>query len=513
MRTIRLEPARVRLLGFAFLCGFLGTLGVHAYGLLNHINISDQVRNVFAIPATVTLGRWLLSPALEIGTRLSMPWFNGLMLALAVGLTAAVLCELFGFTGRLPALLSALALATFPTLTESILYIHVVDAYGYAMLLAALGALLADRYRWGFLPAAACLTLSLGIYQAYLPLAIGWLAIRGLLHLLDGRRDGKALLLLAMRYGLAVLLALGAYLVVNRIVLASTGAALSDYMGVSAMGNVQLKNLGHLLKNAYLGFFDYYFTATLSYHGVLALAFNALVLAFDVGAALYLLLRRKRSVPVILCALGMLALLPLLFDTVYLFNSEYVHRLMVFSLACPYWLAVALGAALAGEEGGGARSLTLRRGSAALAACALLGLYFGYTVYANQVYYILNLDYEATSQYASRVLYRLESSEDFTPDTPVLFVGRAANSGYGSVAFYKQIYARFADQSPFSVMQSDSHVRGFLRSYLGVQLASPDEATAARLQVSDAVAAMPAYPAQGAVQAVDGVLVVKLGDP
>ncbi len=512
MRSIRLEPARARLLGFAFLCGFLGTLGVHAYGLLNHINISDQVRNVFAIPATVTLGRWLLSPALEIGTRLSMPWFNGLMLALAVGLTAAVLCELFGFTGRLPALLAALALATFPTLTESILYIHVVDAYGYAMLLAALGALLADRHRWGFMPGAVCLTLSLGIYQAYLPLAVGWLAIRGLLHLLQGHRDGKALLLLALRYALTVLLALGAYLLVNRIVLASTGAALSDYMGVSAMGNVRLSNLGHLLKSAYLGFFDYYFAATLRYHGALALALNALVLAFDVGAALFLLLRRRRSVPVLLCALGMLALLPLLFDTVYLFNAEYVHRLMVFCLACPYWLAIALGTILAGEAGG-ARFPALRRGLAGLAACALLGLYFGYTVYANQVYYILNLDFEATSQYASRVLYRLESREDFTMDTPVLFVGRAANSGYGSVAFYKQIYPRFESQSPLSVMQSDSHVRGFLRSYLGVELAGPDEATAARLLASDAVAAMPAYPAQGAVQAVEGVLVVKLGQP
>ena len=40
----------------------------------------------------------------------------------------------FGWNNRLHALLAALIPATFPTLTENIHYIHMVDAYGYAML-------------------------------------------------------------------------------------------------------------------------------------------------------------------------------------------------------------------------------------------------------------------------------------------------------------------------------------------------------------------------------------------
>jgi len=145
-------------------------------------------------------------------------------------------------------------------------------------------------------------------------------------------------------------------------------------------------------------------------------------------------------------------------------------------------------------------------------AAVLLAVAFSFTVYANELYYLLNLNFQATEQYASRVLYRLESREDYTADTPVLFVGSVGKGAYGIIPFYQQSFARLANTSPFTVLQSDSHVRGFFRSYLGVDFAVPDEAVAAELLTSDTVSAMPAYPAQGCIQQIDGVLVIKLGD-
>lgn len=504
-----LKPVTQKRIAFSFLCGFLLTLVVHAYGFMNHFNIHDQVRNVFAIPATITLGRWLLGPVLEIGSRLSMPWFNGLMLAAALGLTTAVLTETFGWKKRLPTLLAALTLATFPTLTESILYIHVVDAYGYAILLAALAVFVTDRYLLGFLPGAVLLSLSLGIYQAYLPLAIGLFSIRGLMHLLAGTHSDRQVFGRAVRYGLATALALGIYLLVNRAVLASAGTQLDDYMGVSAMGTIQWKNLGHMLKTAYLSFFTHFIHSAQANADAPLQWLNGAVLGFDLLAIVVLLFRQRRTPLQYILIAGIAAMLPLLLNTIYLFNSTYVHTLMVFSVACAYWLAIALGQALAAEPFPFPWE-RIRRAVAALLAAALLLIGFTNAVYANQVYYILNLDYEATSQFASRVLYRLESRDDFTLDTPVLFVGRASNNPYGSITFYKQAMPRFANANPFAVMQSDSHVRGFMRSYLGIELAAPDAATADRLMDGDAVRAMPAYPAQGCIENIEGVLVVKL---
>lgn len=508
MQRILTHERRNRL-GFAFLCGFLTTLTVHAYAFVTHINIHDQVRNVFAIPATVTLGRWLLGPLLDIGTRLSMPWFNGLMLALALGLTSAVLTELFGLTRRLPMLLTALVLCTFPTLTESILYIHVVDAYGYAILLAALAALLTDRYRWGFLPGAVCLTLSLGIYQAYLPLMIGWLTIRGLQRLLrEEEMPPRALLWLVARYAAALMLGAAAYLLINRLVIASEGVTLDSYMGVSTMGQVQLKNVGHLLKSAYLNFFKHYLTEAATLYGTLLAVFNGVVLAFDAVALVWLTFSKRRGWFAALVAMGVLAMLPLLFDTIYLLNSDGVHQLMIYAIACPYWLALVLMNSL--SEWPRPRA-AIRTSVAGVMVAVLLAVCFSYTVYANQLYYLLNLNFEATSQYASRVLYRLESREDYTADTPVLFVGSVGKSSYGIIPFYQQSFERLAQVSPFFVLQSDSHTRGFFRSYLGVDFPMADAETNAAILSGDEVKAMPEYPAQGCMQMIDGVLVVKLG--
>lgn len=504
-----LTPERRNRLGFAFLCGFLATLTVHAYAFVSHINIHDQVRNVFAIPATITLGRWLLGSALDIGTRLSMPWFNGLMLALALGLTSAVLTELFGLTRRLSILLVALVLCTFPTLAESILYIHVVDAYGYAILLAALAALLTDRYRWGFLPGAVCLTLSLGIYQAYLPLMIGWLTIRGLQRLLrEEDMPPRALLWLGVRYAAALMLGAALYLLINRVVITSAGVTLDSYMGVSTMGQVKLQNIGHLLKTAYLNFFRHYLTDAATTYGVLLAVFNGIVLVFDVAALGWLIFRRRRGWLTTLVAVGALCMLPLLFDTIYLLNSDGVHQLMIYSIACPYWLAIVL-MNLLGELP--RPRLAIRKALTGGMVAVLLAVCFSYTVYANQLYYLLNLNFEATSQYASRVLYRLESREDYTADTPVLFVGSAGNSAYGSIPFYQLSFARLAYVSPFFVLQSDSHTRGFFRSYLGVDFPLADAETNAAILSSDEVKAMPEYPAQDCMRMIDGVLVIKLG--
>ena len=504
--------ARRSRLGFAFLCGFAGTLLVHAFAFLNHFTMHDQVRNVFAIPATVSLGRWLMGRVIEIGSRLGMPWLNGLLLAAALGLAVAVLAELFQLTRRLPILLCATILVTYPTLTESILYIYLADVYGYTILLVALAALLTDRWRLGFLPGAVCLCLSLGIYQAYLPLALGWLTVRGLQRLLTGRESNRALLALAARYALLFALGLSLYLGVLKVVVAVSQVPLSDYMGVSAIGQIDPRSIGHLLKTAYLRFFHHFLTEVGANQGGVMQALNVGVLAFDACAILWLMVRRVSTTFQRLCTVAGLLLLPLLFDSIYLLNAATVHQLMTFCTACPYWLALVLAQAVR-EEAGAPRFIGLRRGVAAAMACVLLATGFGYTVYANQVYYLYSLDFEATEQYASRLVARLESREDFTLTTPVLFAGKASRNPYGNIPFYKQGMPRFADMKPFSVLQSDSHTRGFMRSYLGLEFAAPDAATTEAILQSEQLAAMPAYPAQGCIQPMDGVLVVKLGNP
>ena len=63
-------------------------------------------------------------------------------------------------------------LVTFPVLTSTFAYVFTMDGYMLAIFLAVLSVYLASKKKLGFLIGGIALALSMGIYQAYLPIAI-----------------------------------------------------------------------------------------------------------------------------------------------------------------------------------------------------------------------------------------------------------------------------------------------------------------------------------------------------
>ncbi|NCB06151.1 MAG: hypothetical protein EOM69_11630, partial [Clostridia bacterium] len=353
---------------------------------------------------------------------------------------------------------------------------------------------------------------SMGIYQAYLCTAVALLALRGLQLLLLSQSKDKALIQKMLRYAAGLLLALVLYLLINKALLALSGAQAAQYMGMSEMGKINPRLIPHLIKTCYLQFFGFLFTDMEQVVPGAMGVVNGLLLAFIVVAMSALpFFGKKRTRLQNACVALIFLALPLLLNSVYMMNAESTHMLMRYSMAFFYVLAGMLMELLP--------TLALSRPRAAargasLAAAALVFLSgFSFTVYSNQLYFMLNTSYEGATEYASRVLYRLETAEGYDATEPVLFVGYVGTTDYGHLPdYFSHIRGSGISTHPYGVLVTDSHWKAFLRSYLGMPLLSPTDEQSALLRQSDAVKNMPRYPSDGCVQKLDGVWVVKLAD-
>ena len=164
------------------------------------------------------------------------------------------------------------------------------------------------------------------------------------------------------------------------------------------------------------------------------------------------------------------------------------------------------------EEAGKPSGLT--RGLGAILALLLL---CSNIQTANVVYTKKQLEQEAAGSLMTRVLARLEQREDYVPgETPLVFAGVSEQLREripGFEAYYDITGCETA--SPI-VKSTASYNYNIYAAYFRYLLNNPavmaDWELWNRLQEDPRVTALPSYPAEGCMELLDGVMVVKMGE-
>ena len=519
--SLRREEERKLLLacfGFSFFWGLLA----HAYGFLQDSFSHDVLNAVYADGVEVfwkmQLGRFgtVLYRRL-IRLPLALPWLNGLLSLVWIALALFLIANLFELRSR-PALF-----VTAGVLTVNLSVIVMTATYGYEMdmnmfaLLAAAAAVYCwARFGWlGTLLGAGLIAGTLSLYQSYLSVAIGLLMLFCLQRLL--RRESfrqvffpglRSLVMLGLGGGLYyALLKLMAR--VKDIPL-DTGSYNSVYTALEP--GAEAPGLWQTLQAVYRDFAGSFLNPAASHLSAGTLRLNWLLLALTVLALLWVLLREKRGWAEKLLLLALVLLLPLGLNAARLFSGEDVHDLMKYA----FWMAYLLPLLLIGEstlQGPGERSVP-----GIAATLLLLLLLWGNVQTANAVYVKKDLEQEATLSLMTRVLGRIEAEPDYVPgETPLVFVGADQTlypQIYGFEAYYDITGAEYPSAVPYSeCFYYYNAYKAYFRYVLNTRAEMADTAIWQALQSDERVQAMPAYPAQGCLKDVDGVLVVKLGEP
>lgn len=482
-------------------------LATHFYALTNTMhNYDDIIVQPGGIGSGMPLGRWLLEifgAVLHfLGWDYNLTWFNGVVFLLLLALSAGILCRVLEVRSRPLAALMGMLFAVFPTVVSSLEFRYTSVLYGVGILFAVGACWALGQKRHGWLLAAGLICLSLGVYQAYLPLTIGIIVLSLLRRCLMGE-EPKGLIAEGLKACGVILLGILAYFVILNVLLRLTGVEMRTYQGVSAMGALSLRRMPQLIARA--------FTDCLTFAGknrwnladskMIRLSYLALGVLSLCLLALFLRGKKRTALSWVLMVF-LLLVFPVAVNFIEVMSPDaYIYTLMQYAFVLVGCVPLVLLDCL-GAEGPGKYGKQLRRG-----VCLFAGLLvFGY-VYSANVNYTANYYYSRqTENYMNSLMTQVRMTEGFTPDKKWAFIGDIDDPMLGGV--WSGIRTDGGIAKPVSLVNAYSRTEWF-DVYLACHVEEEDPEVTAALAQTEEVRAMPCWPSQGSIRVIGDTVVIK----
>lgn len=494
----------------AFLGCFLAGLLVHMPVLLSDIPNHDGLDSMYFDQNMITSGRWFLTVACGISSYYTIPWFIGLLGLFYLSCAAAAVCELLEVRKAWAGAVVGGLMAVFPAVASTFAYVFTLDGYMMGILLAVLAVLFTKKQRLGFLPGAVCLALSMGIYQAYLPVAM-ILSLFSILMLPGGESAEKPLsggvIPGILRYLYMGILGAGLYYGLLQMLLKMQGKQLDTYQGIDGMMSGASSGRGILgtAADMYRDFFRFSFGGNVLFQNVFsALAWILLAVTAAWAGILWCRKRKYWKNPVLLVIMiAVLFALPGATNIILLVSPGVnYHLLMRYQWVLYAVGAVALGAGCREEESGG----SWQEWTALLAAVLLI---FCYCITDNIAYANLQRRYEKTYAYCVRLLDRIEQTEGYYQGIPVAMVGVVGDEVYPVTDITLPVTSGMIGMSGDSLLYMGKNYEIFIRNYLGATLNLLPAEAMEEMYYSEEYIAMDSFPGKDSIRVIDGIMYIK----
>lgn len=470
----------------------------YAYVFTNKLVNHDEVQSLFIKGATVTSGRWGLGALDSIFPNYSMPWIYGIFTICLIAAAGCLIIRILSIRNPVLQVLLGGTIMAFPSLIGTFGYMFTASSFALSFLMAVLAVWCLQRKGiWSWLFSLGCMVFSLSIYQSYISVAAGLLVVELLQRTLR-REEFSALLRRGIGYVLFLGTALGLYYGATQVIFRLLDVTFNEY----ASGNLgfSLAAIPASVAEAYRSFVRFF---TEGYQGLicgsLCKVLHLLCLVCT-GILTALRLRKTASLPHTVLAAGLILILPLAINCMYLFTTaSAVHTLVLYGFVI-FYVLLAMLADLTLEQ----NTLSALTVNAATLALAVIILYNTYL--ANQVWLNLHLRYENAYGFYTSLLSDLRQFPQFDGNTSVALIGT-----YQDPTFYDDHFEFTSRITGTKGFLPDSYSKDrFMEYYLGVSLpfATPEECeTLAKLTQ---VEQMPVYPYYGSIAEIDGMIVVKL---
>ena len=504
---LRQIPKHLR---FTFLAAAALGFLTHGFAFANKFTNHDDLNQMFYADYGTASGRWLLPPILRLSGDFSMPWIIGILSILCLALTACLTVSMLRIRSSAGCLASAALLVSFPAVAATFGYMFTADAYFFSLFLAVLAAYATCRWSWrGSLAGIVLLTLSMSIYQAYLPasavLMVGYL----LLEALDGTCSFRALLMKGVRLSATLAAAAAVYIFTVKLTAGTEG--LTDYEGIADMGRVSLSQIPRLVYYSYRKYYYFFWQNDWGCHfrflrwGFLLSGLGSLCLGL-------VLLHKRRLGSLRTGLVLMLALIyPLAGTFIYVMvPNGYVHIHMLYPMVYILLLPLSL-LEYAGSLAEVLPSPLFPRILSWILALTLGIAAYSYWLTDNNAYLKADFAFRQCAAWSDRLVARVEDCEDYHPGMKVVLLG--SNEREKAMSPTPELNAaRLVGIFDLGDLRTFFTYRHFLRYFLAFTdpVYTGDSETAVRFAELEEVKAMPLYPQQGSVRVIEGTVVVKL---
>ena len=498
---------------------FWGTIIIGLFaqgtGLFNKFSHHDEVATLFDVGTTVSSGRWMLQVFkwLEeqfFGTvNSSLPLYNGMISILCIGVTCGLLVHLFKIRNQIYCALLGGVMAAFPVITALFAYMFTSHPYMISLLMMTVSAFLICRKTpwWVKFPAICIGGAAVGIYQAYLPVFLTIILFYDILTLAEADRLDGAFwkrIVVQMACILGVMLF---YLAANRFFLYKYQIELSGYQGISEMGQMTVWDF---LDRVGVSYREFVSPTKATFHdmypGSLYTVYR-LMLAVEVILALRLIvLTARKGIGQAFVLTVLFALVPLGCNFIFIMTKSGIHGLMVYGQVMQIVLFVCL------VDQPELNRIRLNKVISLGATLVMAVMTVMYIRYDNQCYLKDTLHQQEAISYFTTLITRIKSQPGYRPEMEIYFTDTesAERLAENDPTVYNIDELDFIRLNPYwhnSMEYIHTMTRpAFMKIWCGADFTwSQDDSLETRPEVQ----AMPTYPADGSIQIIDDVVVVR----
>ena len=397
-------------------------LMAHGYRFFNALYNHDSLM-IFQndVDWQISLGRFLQPVYCRLFRgMITAPWLIGCVSFIFLMCSAYLILNLLNIRDIKSMCVATAMLITATTFTLSnATYIPWSDIYMFALLLAVFGAYIAIKHGKYSIVAVVCMSLSMGLYQSYIQVAVILLIFDVFADVLKNK-NLKDIVKKCTVYLCILVAALILYWGLVKVFQKICQVPMSDsYNGMS--------NIGHYggfrqILRCFVGSYVYVlrsFINPITVHKSYSLFARFAILFLAVYAICRILTKSKLSRINILFAIMLMALFPFGCNFVYFISQGMEHDLMTFSFAVvPLFIFPLLSA---NEEVGGRQSL--KKIKTSVYVCFAL-IVFSNIIFANQTYVKKDLEAKSTLSIVTRIIDRIEQTEGYAAgETEICIIG------------------------------------------------------------------------------------------
>lgn len=487
-----------RLWKYTFFTAVVLALCTHLPIMLSDIPNHDGLASIYFDQNMIVSGRWFLSIACGFSSYYTLPWLIGLISIVILAITSVLLVEVFEIKNIAVGMLIAGILVTFPVLTSTFAYVFTMDGYMLAIFLAVLSVYLASKKKLGFFIGGIALALSMGIYQAYLPIAI-LLCIYKVCIILLTDKEKKEKVKFTLNYLYMGVIGVVLYCVVMKVSLLFAGTELGEYQGVKEQTSFSFDRIVELYKD----FFHFILTGKVLVNNV----FSILAFVVTAGMFAYTLIRfvvqKKlyKSVWLYLSFVALFVILPIATNVILVIlpNISY-HTLM------RYQYVIYIMAMIAFTERYMPRKNKI---ASVILISAVITLIFNYIVTDNIAYSNLEKKYEKTYAYCMRLADRMEQTEGYYQGIPVAMIGVVSDNEYPLTDVTGDVTSKLLGITGDTLLYTGENYKAFFANYLGITMELIPIENMETIYNSKEYWEMDSFPASNSMKVVDGILYIK----
>lgn len=483
---------------------FIGLLA-HTFAFTNKLLNHDELNCLFSKGGTYTLGRWGLELISLIFPDISMPWYIGIISLILISFSACIISEIFNIKSNLIKVLIGGIMITFPTITATFTYMFTAGSYAVAIFLSVFAVYLCSKDKWYlYIIGIISLVLSLSLYQAYISISASLLLLTLLIKAQKENSTFKAVIILALKYLLFLLLSLACYLIITNIINNLLHVQFTSYQGANQMGKITLSTILQGIINCYLTPIEIFFNNWngLLYSKLLKILYGILCV-FDVIIIL-IYINKSRKINIINAFLIILftLTLPISINMLYILNPQVsMHTLMVYGNIIIFIIPFLLYEEIKKEK-----FISMIKNISIIFSIFII---FEYITLANECYTRLFLTYENTYAFYNTLVTRIEENENFNSGTKVALIGKYNGDLLNNYdGFFKDTFQITGIRNAHQLITTYSNMN-FLRNYIGINFNFATETEINEIKKTEEYNKMNTYPYNNSIQMINGILVVK----